>query len=67
MWQTRPKEERQRAVLQQLARCFENEAMLNCKQFVEKDWTQEEWSRGCYMSVFAPGAIEVRSAPCSAL
>ena len=24
-----------------------------------QDWTQEEWSRGCYMSVFAPGAIEV--------
>jgi hypothetical protein len=31
--------------------------------WVPQDWTQEEFSRGCYMSVFGPGAIRVRPPP----
>lgn len=45
-WSTRPVNERQQAVLHQLARWFGNKA-LEPIEYVEKDWLSDPFTRGC--------------------
>ena len=48
--------ERRAAVIDSLARFFGPQAgAANVVDYVELDWAEEEWSRGCYGAHFAPG------------
>jgi monoamine oxidase len=53
---TRPPAERRAAVLATLARLFGPEA-ARPERYIEKDWTTEPWSRGCYFGLPAAGAV----------
>jgi len=55
-WGLRTKEEREEAVLAQLARFFGSEA-LNPVQYLESDWPAEPWTRGAYEGFTAPGVL----------
>jgi monoamine oxidase len=46
--------ERRRAVLDSLAAFFGPRA-AHPRQYVETDWSAQEWTRGCYSAHFAPG------------
>jgi monoamine oxidase len=48
--------ERRQNVLNDLAGRFGPKA-LKPVYYLEQDWTQEEWSRGCYSSHFLPGVL----------
>ena len=50
-----PAAERRRAVLDELARLFGPRA-AQPEAFYERDWTAEQWSRGCYGAFLGPGA-----------
>lgn len=49
-------EVRRRQVIADLVDFFDNEAAQPLA-YVDKDWTAEEWSRGCYMAHMAPGVM----------
>ena len=53
-WQRLSEEERRRQVLDCFARYFGPEA-ASPTSYLEKDWTAEEFTRGCYGAHFAPG------------
>jgi len=55
-WTTRPYEERRRAVLDCYAKWWGPQA-LTPRFYVDKDWKQEQWSRGCYVGVAPPGVL----------
>ncbi len=54
-WSGRP-EARRAAVLADLVRLFGPEAAAPV-HYVDRDWTQEEWSAGCYVGVMPPGVM----------
>jgi monoamine oxidase len=56
VWSERPAGERKQAVLAELVRFFGPEA-ASPVAFVEKDWTEDPWSRGCYVGVMGPGTL----------
>ena len=47
-------EQRREAVLDCFARYF-GEAARNPQEYVDKDWSSEAWTRGCYAALMAPG------------
>ncbi len=49
-------EERRTAVLGTLARLFGARA-AKPERYLERNWTEEEWSRGCYVGYTPPGAL----------
>ncbi|HEV2074992.1 MAG TPA: FAD-dependent oxidoreductase, partial [Thermoleophilaceae bacterium] len=49
-----PAEERRQAVLDCFARWFGPRASRP-ERYIERDWAQEEWTRGCYGCYFPPG------------
>jgi monoamine oxidase len=53
-WGTQSAADRQQAVLQSFARYFGSQA-LSPTQFIEHDWSEEPWSRGCYAGLMPPG------------
>ena len=53
-WSSRPAVERRQEVLAQLARCVGDEA-LRPVEMVEKDWSEEPWTRGCPVGNAVPG------------
>jgi monoamine oxidase len=53
-WARRPEEERRTAVLDCFARYFGPRA-LRPREYVERDWMSEEFTRGCYGAHFTPG------------
>jgi len=52
----RPAAERRDAVLATFTRLFGPEA-ARPERYLEKDWTGDPWSRGCYYGLPAPGAV----------
>ncbi len=48
--------ERQRLVLEGLARYFGPQA-LDAIEVIERDWSQEEWTRGAYAATFGIGGL----------
>lgn len=54
-WGSDP-EARRRAVIEALVRFFGKDAATP-SEFVEKDWTTEPWSRGCYFGAMTPGTL----------
>jgi monoamine oxidase len=55
-WGERGPEERRRAVLAELTRFFGPQAGRPVA-FVEKNWMDDPWSRGCYVGVMGPGTM----------
>ena len=53
-WSARPAAERQAAIGESLVRYFGPRA-ASPVEYVERDWTIEEFTRGCYGAHFAPG------------
>ncbi|WP_121255931.1 flavin monoamine oxidase family protein [Nocardioides ferulae] len=53
-WSRRTPAERKAAFVECLVRAFGPEA-AEPEEYLEKDWTAEEFSRGCYGAHFAPG------------
>jgi monoamine oxidase len=56
IWGRRPARERRTAVLRSFAAYFGG-AALEPRAYVEKDWSDEAWTRGCYASYTAPGVL----------
>lgn len=48
--------DRRRVVIDDLAAYFGPDAR-RCQDYLEHDWTADEWSRGCYGAFGAPGAL----------
>jgi monoamine oxidase len=55
-WSQRSAAERKQAVLDELVRLFGPEA-ARPTAFVEKNWLEDPWSRGCYVGVMGPGTM----------
>jgi monoamine oxidase len=49
-------EARRAAVLENLARLFGPRA-ASPERYIERNWTEEQWSRGCYVGYTAPGVL----------
>jgi monoamine oxidase len=56
VWSQRSPEERKAAVIREFTRFF-GPAAANPTHFVEKNWLEEPWSRGCYVGVMSPGTM----------
>lgn len=52
----RSRADRRRVVLERFARWYGEEA-LRPVEYVEHDWSEEPWSRGCPISLFGTGAL----------
>ena len=52
----RPAAERKQAVLDSFARYF-GDAALEPSFYVEKSWADDQWARGCYAGIMAPGVL----------
>lgn len=55
-WGERSPDDRRAAVLAEFARFFGPDA-LQPTAFVEKNWNDDPWSRGCYTGVTGPGVL----------
>jgi monoamine oxidase len=51
-----PDDERRAAVVAELVRAFGDDAARPAA-YLDHDWTQEEWSGGCYVGLMAPGVM----------
>jgi monoamine oxidase len=56
IWGDRPPEERRQAVLAELARFFGPQA-AHPTGFIEKNWSEDPYSGGCYAGVMGPGVM----------
>jgi monoamine oxidase len=56
VWSERSPAERQQAVLNEFVRFFGPEAARPVA-FVEKNWLEDPWSRGCYVGVMGPATM----------
>ncbi|MBI2823656.1 MAG: flavin monoamine oxidase family protein [Planctomycetia bacterium] len=56
VWGALAPEDRRAAVLAEFARFFGPQA-LKPTDFVEKNWNDDPWSRGCYVGVTGPGTL----------
>jgi monoamine oxidase len=54
VWGTRSREERRRATIECFTRYFGPRAR-RVRQYVEKSWAAEPWTRGCYAGFMPPG------------
>ncbi len=56
-WTDKTQEERKKAVAAEYARLFNSPEALNVSDYHDKNWLEEEFSRGCYVGVMAPGTL----------
>jgi monoamine oxidase len=56
VWGRRSAKARRAAVLRCFAALF-GERAANPRDFIEKDWSQERWTRGCYVGFTPPGVL----------
>lgn len=55
-WTESTREERRDAIVKQFVECYGDEASKP-KEYIEKNWLEEEWSGGCYEAFMAPGVM----------
>src|SRR5262249_42057559 len=55
-WSARPVADRRAAVLESFARYF-GSAALDASAYVERDWSSDPWTRGCYAGFMPPGVL----------
>lgn len=51
-----PEAQRKKLILEKLVHYFGNEAAQPL-QYIDKCWTEEEWTRGCYVGLMAPNTM----------
>jgi len=56
VWGERPADERRKAALASFAAYFGPQA-LTPTDYVERNWAQEQWTRGCYVGITPPGVL----------
>jgi monoamine oxidase len=56
VWGQRSAKERRAAVLGSFARYF-GDAARSPKRYLEQNWAEEEWTRGCYVGYTPPGVL----------
>jgi monoamine oxidase len=56
LWGLRSKAERSAAVLDQYSRIFGSQA-LNATDYIEHDWSEDPWTRGCPVGFMPPGVL----------
>ncbi|KAF0852828.1 mitochondrial monoamine oxidase A isoform 1 (MAO_1) [Andalucia godoyi] len=56
-WSEKTQFERKTAVLLQLELLFGSTDALHPLAYVEKNWAEEEWTRGCYVGTMGPGTM----------
>lgn len=56
VWSRRSKRARRNAVLDNFATYFGEQAR-NPSDYVDMDWSQEQWTRGCYAGIGPPGML----------
>lgn len=58
LWGAKSPEARKQAVLQQMRRFYPQcPEALQPEEYFEHDWTQETYSRGCYVNIMSPGVM----------
>jgi monoamine oxidase len=55
-WGARPAADRRQAVIDSFVRYF-GPAAASPVDFIERDWSAEPWTRGCYAGFMAPGVL----------
>lgn len=51
-WAQQTREERRQAVCEQYAQAFQcNELLTNCEEYIEQNWSAEQFSGGCYTDI----------------
>jgi monoamine oxidase len=51
-WAKQTRDERRQAVLEQYARAFQcNDILTGCREYIEQDWSAEQFSGGCYTDI----------------
>jgi hypothetical protein len=51
-WAEQTREERRQAICEQYARAFQCEELLTgCRDYIEQDWSAEQFSGGCYTDI----------------
>jgi monoamine oxidase len=55
-WSGRPLADRRAAVLDSFARYF-GDAAHAARDYVERDWSSDPWTRGCYAGFLSPGVL----------
>jgi monoamine oxidase len=58
-------DDRRRIIVEELAKFFGDRA-LDYRGYIERDWTQEEFSGGCYVGLAPPGLLSVYGAALAA-
>jgi monoamine oxidase len=53
----RPKRERQAAVLSSFARYFGSAARTRARDYFDKSWAEDAWTRGCYVGYYPTGVL----------
>jgi monoamine oxidase len=56
-WRQSALEERKKAVFEEYAMLWKSKEALTPKEYIEMDWTTEEFSRGCYFAHMTPGSM----------
>jgi monoamine oxidase len=56
VWGQRPAADRRRAVIESFARYFGSRAG-DARQYIEYDWSEDQWTRGCYGGYLPPGVL----------
>lgn len=56
LWGTRTMADRRQAVLESFARYF-GAAALTPTDYIEHDWSADQWTRGCYAGFMPPGVL----------
>lgn len=55
-WTEKSPAERRDAILKQFVECYGDRA-AQPKEYIEKNWLEEEWSGGCYEAYMGPGVM----------
>ena len=56
VWTEKTRDERREAILRQFVECYGAQA-ARPKEYIEKNWLEEEWSGGCYEAFMGPGVM----------
>jgi monoamine oxidase len=56
-WETQPANERRDAVIDSFATYFGPKARTELRDYFDKSWAEEEWTRGCYVGYGPPGVL----------
>ena len=57
-WAKQTREERRQAICEQYAQAFQcNELLTNCEEYIEQNWSAEQYSGGCYTDIMPKNVL----------